>query len=596
MSTTQGDEEAKIDAQILKKYPYESNDITLSPVCQRSRGKVNGEDVEFCYRIERRDYHHTGVPYDCLSWQKTSSSHADDCVVVAIKHIAGIHTIGGRGSSEYSLIFLDPIEDSDASHTPTVGLKIATLEDPPENLLSDFQCPEEPEHLLVPPTSSAPNLHIIVSAGSDADSSSSICRNLVLPFLEHFSLSQDEDYTLHCTTSASAITDLVGSTLLPRATQGIAQTIFLLGGDDGVSELLNALLSGSPLTPTEVPSTTAGSDPNAGDFGYVRPTLVLIPCGTKNALAHSNFIIGNRMTKHSTFGLRAALLGGPEPLPFFRTTFSPGGRLLTDRVTGSEDGGSVEAVPTIYGAIVASWGLHASISADGDISKSFREAAEEALCSENSDLVTHTYKGKVTLFNESQNVPISDGGIFISESVERLELKRREHACVLAAQCAFLEEGFEISPEHELSSGGLRVVEFGPSAVPKEEDDNEGDDDAAAAAAEVIDSISPRYSPAAAETANEITNIIRAAYDRGKHTRDKRVGYYNVSGMRIEIDDAEEDERWRRFCVDGKIIVVERGGWMEVREVDVYREGVLNLVVIDWETSEMSQGQVSGLF
>ena len=53
------------------------------------------------------------------------------------------------------------------------------------------------------------------------------------------------------------------------------------------------------------------------------------------------------------------------------------------------------------------------------------------------------------------------------------------------------------------------------------------------------------------------------AFQGGGHVEDERVGYEEISGLRIEFN--EEDGKWRRVCVDGKIIRVEKGGWVEVR-------------------------------
>jgi hypothetical protein len=57
--------------------------------------------------------------------------------------------------------------------------------------------------------------------------------------------------------------------------------------------------------------------------------------------------------------------------------------------------------------------------------------------------------------------------------------------------------------------------------------------------------------------------IMGKAYDGGKHISDERVGYEEIDGLRIDFD--EEDSRWRRICLDGKIIRVEKGGWVEVQ-------------------------------
>lgn len=66
------------------------------------------------------------------------------------------------------------------------------------------------------------------------------------------------------------------------------------------------------------------------------------------------------------------------------------------------------------------------------------------------------------------------------------------------------------------------------------------------------------------------------AYDGGKHVTDPQVRYECVRGLRVEIE--EEEERWRRVCVDGAIVAVPAGGRVEVEVVPgvvdvVYREG-----------------------
>jgi hypothetical protein len=65
-------------------------------------------------------------------------------------------------------------------------------------------------------------------------------------------------------------------------------------------------------------------------------------------------------------------------------------------------------------------------------------------------------------------------------------------------------------------------------------------------------------------TGDEAMRIMGLAYQGGKHVEDEKVRYEKVEGLRIEM--REEDERWRRVCVDGKIVRVEEGGWVEVRK------------------------------
>lgn len=612
-------DDTSVKAGILKRYPHEPSNLTLAPIRERSRGKVNDEDVDFCYRLERRDYHHTGALYDCLSWQTCQNSNTDDIVTIGVKYIVAIHPIGGRASDKHSLIFVDPLKSkSGGSQTPVLGLRTVTIVNPPEDLVSDFLCPEEPEHLFVGPNSSTPNLRIIVSSGSGIDLASDIWCNHLQPLLEHFSLSQDTDYAVHHTTSETSIAELTASTLLPRAVRGIAQTIILLSGDGGVSDLLNAILSTSPRAATETLATNTNATPFAP--GYVKPTLVLLPCGTNNALAHSHFITSNRITKHSTHGLRILLLGTPEPLPCFRATFSPGARLRTppaqaqDRLVplsrfprgensrGQEQGEADEGLPTLHGAVVASWALHATLTANIASSNTsapnslalnqrLNTAAEAALYPTDKDSGPHMYKGKVTLFDAARSLPCG-GGSIECEIIPRRELVRREHVFVLATCCAFLEEGCEVSPDSTYGDERMKVVEFGALDAPDAEAEAErGDCDGGggggaggdiSAAAEVKREEAPSTRPS-----DEIMKVIQAFYNRGTHVQDLRIGYHSIKRMKIEINDTENDELQRRFCVDGKIIVVEKGGWMEIEA----REPVLDLVAMEWEGSELSLGR-----
>jgi hypothetical protein len=68
---------------------------------------------------------------------------------------------------------------------------------------------------------------------------------------------------------------------------------------------------------------------------------------------------------------------------------------------------------------------------------------------------------------------------------------------------------------------------------------------------------------------------VTEAYKQGKHVDDHRVRYEEIDGLRIAFDDSEEDGRWRRICVDGKIIRVEKGGWVELIKEDTH---VLDIV------------------
>ena len=58
--------------------------------------------------------------------------------------------------------------------------------------------------------------------------------------------------------------------------------------------------------------------------------------------------------------------------------------------------------------------------------------------------------------------------------------------------------------------------------------------------------------------------ILGLAFQGGGHVDEEAVGYKDIEGMRINFD--EPDSRWRRVCIDGKIVRVGEGGWVEVRK------------------------------
>lgn len=74
------------------------------------------------------------------------------------------------------------------------------------------------------------------------------------------------------------------------------------------------------------------------------------------------------------------------------------------------------------------------------------------------------------------------------------------------------------------------------------------------------------------------------AYQGGKHVHEEAVGYQEVTAMRVEfLEKDDEGEqlrgRWRRVCIDGLIVRVEEGGWMEVSLVPGGEERGIDVVV-----------------
>jgi len=261
---------------------------------------------------------------------------------------------------------------------------------------------------------------------------------------------------------------------------------------------------------------------------YVAPEIVLIPTGTGNALAHSS-----GLTKDNTHGLSSLARGTPKSLPLFKASFSPGSRLLTEEGTSEEELSLKDGKgnPVVYGAVVTSWGIHAGLVADSDTAEyrkfgaqRFGMAAKAALFPEDGGL-PHIYRGKVSTLRGNGQWEALD---------------RTEHAYVLSTLVSSLEKTFTISPASKPLSGELRLVHFGP--LP-------GD---------------------------EVMRLMGLAYQQGKHVEDGNVSYEAIEGLRIEFD--EDEGKWRRVCVDGKIIRVEKGGWVEVRKE---KAGILDLIALD---------------
>jgi diacylglycerol kinase family enzyme len=246
--------------------------------------------------------------------------------------------------------------------------------------------------------------------------------------------------------------------------------------------------------------------------------VALIPMGTGNALANSSGI-----TADNTLGLSTLARGTAVNLPTLRATFSSGARLLTQEAEVEEELSlkDEDERPIMYGAVVGSWGLHASLVADSDTAEYRKFGVERFGMAARENLYPtdgagpHKYKARVSLSRPG------------SSSWTRLD--RQEHAYVLATLVSNLEKGFTISPQSEALGGKLRVVHFGP--LP-------GD---------------------------EVMRLMTLAYQGGKHIAESEVSYEEIDGIRIEFDDLEDDARWRRICLDGKIVRLEKDGWVEIR-------------------------------
>lgn len=181
-------------------------------------------------------------------------------------------------------------------------------------------------------------------------------------------------YNVTLTESPSTITSYTKSTIYPSALGSEPQTIILLSGDGGISDIVDTLHS--CLATSTAPPTS-----------YIPPNIALLPLGTGNALAHSTNL-GD--PKHAVTRLFA---GTPRAIPTFTVSFSLGAQLLSN-----EGQTRTPVLASMHGCVVFSWGLHASLVHMSDTPANrvygttrFKMAAEALLKD------SHPYRGRVSL-------------------------------------------------------------------------------------------------------------------------------------------------------------------------------------------------------
>lgn len=300
------------------------------------------------------------------------------------------------------------------------------------------------------------------------------------------------------------------------------RTIILLSGDGGVVDLLNPASGISTSTEQEL-----------------LPTIALLPLGTGNALFHSTHksaysYDGLLGLSPLGWGLRTLLTGEGRALPAFEASFPSGSNIIAPGT--DPDAPPDRPVSSLKGAIVASYGFHASIVYESDTpayrvhgAKRFGMVAQQLL------IESHPYEARVELLRPGSTIP---------------ELVPRDsHAYVLTTLVSNLEQAFTISPGNRPLDGQLHTVHFAPLG------------------------------------GERTMEAMKAAYDGGKHVDLKwddgqRVEYDKVDEIRIQVLD--EDARWRKVCIDGTIVGIPKGGTVTVRNVPrspfrilVSREGLL---------------------
>ncbi|TQV96159.1 hypothetical protein V2A60_003401 [Cordyceps javanica] len=316
-----------------------------------------------------------------------------------------------------------------------------------------------------------------------------------------------------------------------HAADGQPRTTVLLSGDGGVVDLLNS--SAPPPPPAE----------GEGEAAAPPPTIVLIPLGTGNALfnsLHKPLFTG---PSELVLALRTLLRGVAAPLPTFKASFPPGSRTVKymsrDHPTsGAGTPGEVAAaeaqlcrqetdVGALYGSIVASYGFHASIVYESD-TPAYRAhgAARFGMVAQELLKTSHHYAAHVAVRR-----PGRDG--------RGLEpIPRGAHAYVLGTLVSNLERTFTISPASRPLDGQLRLVHFAP--------------------------LGPERTMEA----------MMKAYDGGKHVESRwddgqRVYYDDIDELTIRIED--DEERWRKVCIDGTIVDIPKGGTVHVQREEKSR-------------------------
>lgn len=405
---------------------------------------------------------------------------------------------------------------SSSDHTPS--FTIYCLKEDAENQSHPFQLlllqtdkiPQDLKKLVItglpPHLQPTPNntVDIVVSTKSGTGLAQIFWQDVLQPLLQSASSkATTEAYDVIVTKDAQSVRQY--ATTLNQSSN--PRTIILLSGDGGIVDLLN------------------GHEPSAD---AILPLIALLPLGTGNALFHSLHKPCESVPGPTplVLALRTLFLGVPANLPIFQATFTPGSHIVTytDPSPSTSDSQlpHQQDVKTLYGAIVASHGFHASIVYESDTptyrvhgSKRFGMVAQELL------KISHPYKATLDV---------------LPPSSDKLERDPHDtHGYILVSMVSNLESNFTISPASKPLDGKLHLVHFG------------------------------------AISGDRAMEAMMKAYDGGKHVDVKwddgeRIRYEEVREVRVVSE--EEEERWRVFCVDGTIVQVERGGGMSVGRAD----------------------------
>ncbi len=407
-------------------------------------------------------------------------------------------------SPEYNYMVCGLKEDEENPKEP-FQLLLLRAKEVPKELLDTHLLRELSDSLR-----SGKDFDVLVSTKSGTGRALEFWLSVLQPLLHVVREEPVEPRSVVITESDRSVSEFAKS--LESRQPSASRTVVLLSGDGGAVDMLNSC--------PEVPE------------GSLAPTMALIPLGTGNALFNSLHKPLETTSGPSALvtGLRTLFRGVSAQLPVFKASFSPGSRIVAFKGKNGADSDDQEtegkteisrqetAVSHLYGAIVASYGFHASIVYESDTpeyrvhgSKRFGMVAAELLRE------SHPYEAQVEICRSS--------------SGEYGAIPRETHGYVLSSMVSNLERTFTISPASKPLDGKLHIVHFGPVG---------GD---------------------------RCMEAMMKAYDGGKHVGLKwddgqEVGYEEIAGLKVHV--REKDERWRKVCIDGTIVDIPQGGTMTV--------------------------------
>ncbi|ROT40579.1 TRM-domain-containing protein [Sodiomyces alkalinus F11] len=455
-------------------------------------------------------------------------------------------------------------EDSEAPGQPYT-LHLIQTDHVPNSLLDSHLISGLPNHL-----SPEHAIHIIVSTKAGTGLALACWETVVRPLLKLLFSSiptglgdengDGERYHVLTTRSAQSIKQFAKSLCSRRqsATTTHPETIILLSGDGGVIDLLN----GREDTDNNGNDDGDHKSPSTND---PLPTIALLPLGTGNALFHSlhkplydsSAARTTAVPSPLVLGLRTLFRGRPAPLPSFDVSFSPGSQLVSyDDADAPSPHRHDSQVSRLTGAIVASYGFHAQLVWESD-TPDYRRHGDKRFGMVAADLLreSHAYNARVHIHPASSSSLFPSSPSPLSPSSPSHEIRITNHqddddddttaadgppgkfSYVLAAMVSNLERTFTVSPASRPLHPALHLVYFGPVG------------------------------------GERTMEIMKAAYDGGKHVALPDVGYEEVSALRVTV--LEADARWRKVCIDGTVVEMPHGGQMTVSRMERSLFGVL---------------------